>query len=116
MKRALNIVVSSVPIVQVLALMLLCFVDVENEVLTWVSIHAGSSSLTLFIFVYLYFFTRYKYCEVTKFCVLAMVVNHLFYMIGGYINFDVYNDIYTLFFTVTAILLGLFTDYKKYKR
>lgn len=113
MKKALSIAVSAVPIVQVLALILLCFVDVSDECLSWLSIHTGSSSLTLLVFVWLYFFTRYKYCDVTKFCVVALVTNHLLYIIGGWICYDMYGYLYTLILSISAIVLGLFTDFIK---
>lgn len=113
MKTALNTVVSAVPIVQVLALIFLCFYDVSNECLMWLSAQVGSSSLTLLVFVWLYFFSRYKYCDITKFCVIALIANHVLFIVGDYINYDTYGYLYTLTFSISAIVLGLFTDFIK---
>lgn len=99
---------SAVPIVIMVVLMILAVFNIQEDIVMKYAPDFGTSTIVFIPFIALYFNRKFKFCLLTKCMLAGLILNHLLYKIGAYINYEIYSNLYTILCGVSAsVLFGL---------
>lgn len=103
-----------IPIIQLTATFLLCFIDVDTVDFVMLGNSIGYSILTSLIYIVEFILNKKNYCLLTKASVFGVLILSIFNFIGSFYNdYSKYeNDLTIISF---SIIIGLVIIYRKGK-
>lgn len=97
-----------IPILQLIATLISCFVDFNYVVVGNILGYSIFTNIILYIC-----FNHKKYCWITRNSPLFMILINLIDILGVYIDYSTYKNLFTIIVVLIALFLGIIYELKR---
>lgn len=115
MKKILVRYTYLIPPIQLLITLLFTFIDLERTIENSYILEKLGNAVGYSIFtglVYIRLFCYSNYCVFTKFSAVAIFTMSLINLLGNYINYELYSDMYDRIIIIATIVLTILYSFK----